>query len=224
MNNQYLSEFQLDQVRAVLKKYGIESDDLLDELTDHYSGLLEEQIEKGASFDEAFQTFVSENSWFKLRKLQHAHWKYADASIKRYVLGLLRELWLTPKVVITVGLIAGLIALLRLPVEETQWFFNVVHSSLIVLVLYILVSSYAYLRKYKSHDLRATAAMSGSMFYVVFMSFWTTNEALFYPLFPGENAFVLHVIYYMVLGHLTYIYWNLFMRAKTQTSKREVLG
>jgi hypothetical protein len=224
MNNQYLSDFQLDQVRAVLKKYGIESDDLLDELTDHYAGLLEEQIGKGASFDEAFQTFTSENSWFKLRKLQHAHWKYADKSIKRYVLSHLKEIWLTPKVVITAGLIAGLVALLRLPIDETQWFFNLVHSALMVLVLYILVSSYAYLRKYKSHDLRATVAMSGSMFYVVFMSFWTTNEALFYPLFSGENAIVLHVIYYVILGHLTYIYSNLFIRAKAQTLRREVLG
>ncbi|MFT6997548.1 MAG: hypothetical protein ACJAQ4_001302 [Cryomorphaceae bacterium] len=40
MNNQYLSDFQLDQVRVVLRKYGIESDDLCDELTDHYAGIL----------------------------------------------------------------------------------------------------------------------------------------------------------------------------------------
>jgi hypothetical protein len=224
MNNQYLSEFQLDQVRAVLRKYGIESDDLCEELTDHYAGLLEEQIEKGASFDEAFQSFVSENSWFKLRKLQHAHWKYADKSIKRYMLSLLREVWLTPKVVITGGLIVGLITLLRLPIEETQWIFNIIHSGLIVLSLYILVSSYAYLRKYKTHDLRATAAMSGSMFYVVFMSIWTTNEALFYPLFPGANAFTLHVIYYILLGHLSYVHYHLFMRAKGRISKKRVLG
>ncbi|MFT4770637.1 MAG: fumarate reductase subunit C [Cryomorphaceae bacterium] len=153
MNNQYLSDFQLDQVRVVLRKYGIESDDLCDELTDHYAGILEERIEKGASFDEAFQTFVSENSWLKLRKLQHAHWKYADKSIKRYVISLLREIWLTPKVVIAVGLIIGLIALLRLPVEQTLWIFNVVHSALIVLTLYIGVTSIVLLRSDKTHDL-----------------------------------------------------------------------
>jgi hypothetical protein len=186
MNNQYLSDFQLDQVRVVLRKYGIESDDLCDELTDHYAGILEERIEKGASFDEAFQTFVSENSWLKLRKLQHAHWKYADKSIKRYVISLLREIWLTPKVVIAVGLIIGLIALLRLPVEETLWIFNVVHSALIVLTLYIGVTSIVLLRSHKRHDLTVSASMSMSVFYLIFMSFWTSGDDLFYPIFSGE--------------------------------------
>jgi len=36
MNNQYLSDFQLKQVRHVLKKYGTESDDLLKGLTEEY--------------------------------------------------------------------------------------------------------------------------------------------------------------------------------------------
>ena len=224
MNNQYLSEFQLDQVRAVLRKYGIESDDLCEELTDHYAGLLEEQIEKGASFDEAFQTFVSENSWFKLRKLQHTHWKYADKSIKRYLLSLLREVWLTPKVVITGGLIVGLIALLRLSIEETQWIFNVIHSALIVLTLYIIVASFVLLRSHKRQDLVTSASMSMSMFYLVFMPFWTSGEAWFYPIFGGEYSFYLQLIYYVILGHMSYVHYHLFMRAKAQTSKRKVLG
>jgi len=62
------------------------------------------------------------------------------------------------------------------------------------------------------------------MFYVVFMSIWTTNEALFYPLFPGANAFTLHVIYYILLGHLSYVHYHLFMRAKGRISKKRVLG
>jgi len=219
-----LSDLQLDQVRAVLKKYGIESDDLLDELTDHYAGLLEEQIEKGASFDEAFQTFVSENSWLKLRKLQHAHWKYTEKSTKRFLLSLLRDISLTPKVVITGGLIVGIIALLRLLVEETQWIFNVIHSALIVLTLYIVVDSFVLLRSHLRLDLSVSANMSISMFYTVFTSFWTSGDALFYPLFSVEYSFYLHLIYYILLGQLSYVHYHLFMRAKAQISKKRVLG
>jgi len=224
MNNQYLSDFQLGQVRAVLKKYGIESDDLLDELTDHYAGLLEEQIDKGASFDEAFQTFVSENSWFKLRKLQHAHWKYADKSFKRFVLGLFKEIWLTPKVILTAGVIFGLFLLLRVPIDESQWVFNVIHSALIILTLYVFVSSFVLLKSHKTHDLSVSASMSMSMFYLIFISFWTKGENLFYPLFSGEYALSLHLAYYMLLGHLTYVHYQLFMRARAQISKKRVLG
>lgn len=224
MNNQYLSDFQLDQVRAVLKKYGIESDDLCDELTDHYAGKLEEQMESGTSFDEAFQAFVSENSWFKLRKLQHEHWKHADKSIKRYVLGLFREIWLTPKAIISAGLIVGLIFLLRMPFEESQWIFNVIHSALIVLTLYIFVASAVLLRSHKTHDLTVAASLSLSIFYVIFLSSWTSEDALFFPLFSGEYSFFLHVIYYVILGHLSYVYYQLFRRASAQTLKRKVLG
>ena len=219
-----MSDLQLDQVRAVLKKYGIESDDLLDELTDHYAGLLEEQIEKGASFDEAFQTFVSENSWLKLRKLQHAHWKYTEKSTKRFLLSLLRDISLTPKVVITGGLIVGIIALLRLLVEETQWIFNVIHSALIVLTLYIVVDSFVLLRSHLRLDLSVSANMSISMFYTVFTSFWTSGDALFYPLFSVEYSFYLHLIYYILLGQLSYVHYHLFMRAKARTSRKSVLG
>ncbi|MFT6997547.1 MAG: hypothetical protein ACJAQ4_001301 [Cryomorphaceae bacterium] len=185
---------------------------------------LEERIEKGASFDEVFQTFVFENSCLKLRKLQHAHLKYADKSIKRYLLSLLREIWLTPKVAIAVGLIVGLIALLRLPVEETLWIFNVVHSALIVLTLYIGVTSIVLLRSHKRHDLTVSASMSMSVFYLIFMSFWTSGDDLFYPIFSGEYSFFLLLIYYVFLGHLSYVHFHLFMRARAQTSNRKVLG
>lgn len=225
MNNQYLSDFQLDQVRAVLKKYGIESDDLLDELTDHYAGLLEEQIVNGASFDEAFQAFVSQNSWLKLRKLQHAHWKYSEKSLFKFIWKTLQSLYSFPKLFIPVS--AGVLLYYMLAFDSTwsRMLLVGLHLGLILQTLVLFTSAMIKYRHHKILDIGYVVQVSVTVFYaMIIIPTWSDTWSVFNPWIPSEPGVFVQLGYYLFIIHLAYLHYCVYLRGTAKINQKKILG
>lgn len=224
MNNQYLSEFQLDQVRSVLKKYGIESDDLCDELTDHYARQLEEQIENGASFDEVFQEFVAQNSWLKLRKLQHAHWKYSEKSLFKFMWNSLRSLYSFPRIAIPISV--GVVFYYMLA-SDTYWTHTVlvsIHVILIVQTLYIFTMAFIKWRSHKMVDIGYAGQVSVSIFYAMILPTWSDSWSLSSPLLPSDVGIFVQLGYYLLITHLAYLHHCIYQRGMAKINQKKILG
>lgn len=115
-----LTSTQMARVDAQFKKYGVDSPELREELTDHFAAVIWERMEAGASFDQAFSQFVSENSWLKLRKLHWRHLEYSQKSVKRQALYALRKAYAGPLVWLTAIVIWGLWSLSGFAPEHLQ--------------------------------------------------------------------------------------------------------
>lgn len=96
-----LTSSQTQLVSDVLKKYGIDSPVLRAELTDHFAESIELQMREGIDFDVAFEKFKADNSWLKLRKLQHQHEELHATSFLRYFRGFLREMFVGRRLWVT---------------------------------------------------------------------------------------------------------------------------
>lgn len=224
MNNQYLSDFQLDQVRAVLKKYGIESDDLLDELTDHYGGIIEDQIDKGSSFDEAFQEFVSQNSWLKLRKLQHAHWKYSEKSLFKFILRSIQSIYSFPQ--IAAPLAVGVLLYYML-VFDTTWSRTIlvgVHVGLIIQTLALFISAILKYRRHKIQDIGYVAQVSVTVLYAMIIPTWSDKWTVFDPSIPSEAGVFVQLGYYLLISHLAYLHYCVYRKGNAKINQRKQLG
>ncbi|MEM9051450.1 MAG: hypothetical protein AAGC47_05290 [Bacteroidota bacterium] len=217
MKSEYLSEVQLEQIKAILKKYGIESTDLLEELTDHYAGELEEQIKEGSSFDQAFQEFVSQNSWLKLRKLQYAHWKYSEKSLIKFVKGTLAELYTTYRVILVASVIGFLYFLISKNTVETRTSLVVFHLGLIAQTLFIAVMSFRDYRKHRIMDVGYSFQISVSIFYAMIVSTWSDAFNFFDPSVPAGVGVWIQFGYYVVIAHLAYLHRCLYQRAKLKS-------
>lgn len=101
-----LDQVQLKKVSDQLEKYGIESPDLRAELTDHYAGEIEEQMESGKSFEEAFNRFGAANSWTKLRKLEHQQAELQLKGLRNFLRFSLRDTLIGRKAWISYPIIA----------------------------------------------------------------------------------------------------------------------
>jgi hypothetical protein len=110
-----LSDAQLQALAAALKKYGIESPDLLAELTDHHAGLIESKMAAGQTFEDGLHAFKSENSWLKLRKLEFEHVRIQTKSFTRYLVLFLREMFIGPRFWVAYPIIGFLYYCIGLP-------------------------------------------------------------------------------------------------------------
>jgi hypothetical protein len=224
MKSEYLSEIQLEQVSKILNKYGIESHDLLEELTDHYARKIEEEIEEGKTFDEAYEEFVSQNSWLKLRKLQHAHWKYSEKSLFQFMLRSLQELYSIPKVLIPVLIGTTLFYLLKAYNHWAQTTLLVLHVALIIQTLYIFVIAISKSRKYKMLDVGYVAQTSVTVFYALILPTWSDSWSLSTPLISSELGIAIQWGYYFLVAHLGYLHMMVFKRGLAKINQREILG
>ena len=221
MKSEYLNEVQLEQIQTMLKKYGIESTDLLEELTDHYAGEMEERIKEGSSFDKVFQDFVSQNSWLKLRRLQHAHWKYSEKSLFKFVRGSLAELYSSFRLVFVILAIALLYFLLTSQSDTARIGIITLHFALIFQTLFIAVASFRVFKKYKMVDVSYTFQVSAMIFYTMVMPSWSGTLDIFEPMVSAEAGIFAQMFYYLVIMHLTYVHHCLYQRAMVYKKKHE---
>jgi len=221
MKDEYLSQVELEQIQSILKKYGIESTDLQEELTDHYAGKIEEQIKNGASFDEVFQKFVAENSWLKLRKLQHAHWKYAEKSLLKFIRGSLMELYSSYRLIFVILAVVWLSFLFKNPSGDARIGIVALHFALIFQTIFIAVASFKAFKKYKMVNVGYTFQVSGMIFYVMITPLWSGNLDIFQPIVPAEAGIYAQVAFYIVIMHLAYVHQCLYQRAMRNKEKHE---
>jgi hypothetical protein len=224
MKNQYLSEVQLEQVSAVLKKYGIESDDLLDELADHYARLIEERMESGKTFDEAFGKFVSENSWLKLRKLQHAHWKYSEKSLLKFIWRSLQSLYSFPKLFIPISAAVLLYYILNFDTTWSRMLLVGAHIGLILQTLALFIIAFVKYRNHKIMDIGYVAQVSLSVFYAMIISTWSDTWNVFNPWMPSEVGIYVQLGYYLLIAHLAYLHYCVYQRGTAKINQKKILG
>ena len=217
MNTQYLSDSELEKVSAVLKKYGIDSPELRQELTDHYAEEIEEKMNEGSSFEEAFAEFKSENSWLKLRKLEFAYQKYLSKSIVKYVGATLKDLWFSPKVFILVALMIGIWKILGLGNPLEFYFLASIHAALALLILAITCISAWNFRKTKSPEVGYVVQVSFTAFYIILLPLWAMDGGLMEEVFEGVSDLTL-LSYYLLVIHAVYLYIALFRRARFKKS------
>jgi len=224
MKNQYLSEVQLEQVSAVLKRYGIESDDLLDELTDHYARLIEERMEKGETFDKAFGKFVSENSWLKLRKLQHAHWKYSEKSLFKFIWRSIQSLYSFPQ--IAAPLATGILFYYML-VFDTTWSRSILvglHLGLIIQTMILFTLAILKYRRHKILDIGYVAQVSMTVFYAMIIPTWSDSWTISNPLMPSEVGVFVQLGYYLLISHLAYLHYCVYQKGVAKINQLKQLG
>jgi hypothetical protein len=224
MKNRYLSEVQLEQVSAVLKKYGIESDDLLDELTDHYARLIEEHMENGKTFDEAFGIFVSENSWLKLRKLQHAHWKYSEKSLLKFIWRSLQSLYSFPKLFIPISAAVLLYYILNFDATWSRMLLVGAHIGLILQTLTLFIIAFVKYRNHKIMDIGYVAQVSLSVFYAMIIPTWFDTWNVFNPWMPAEVGVYIQLGYYLLIAHLAYLHYCVYQRGNAKINQKKSFG
>jgi hypothetical protein len=220
MKRKDLTEDQLQQVSSKLRQYGIESPDLLEELTDHYARGIEENMDSGKRFTEAFEEFAAANSWLKLRKLQHAHWNYAQTSLKRFILNSLRQLWFTPRVFWALLVFVGIYVGMRLEASET--IIVVLHAILVIHTLALTVFSALRFRKIRILDIGYAAQAGVTIFYFLLFPLWFgPNEA--YPYVDAVGVWGL-TGYFAFMTQLAYLHFRVFQRADARYQRAVLVG
>jgi len=222
MKGSYLSDLQIEMVSEILKKYGIESQGLLDELTDHFSGQIEERMKNGVSFNEAFDEFVANNSWLKLRKLEHAYVRYKEKSLRSFILSTLKDLWLSPKVFIIAASIYALLMVIRLDGDWKTVGLTCIHLALFLQFFTLSISALFRFRKRRSQDFGIMARYSFSFFYLLAMPLWLTDSTPITEIYGNINDWVL-LGYYALLLQVAYLHLSVFRRASGWEAGRTML-
>lgn len=220
MKGIWLSEFQVQKISDILRKYGIESPGLLEELTDHYSGEIEEKMEAGCSFEEAFDEFVGNNSWLKLRKLEHAYVEYRDKSLRRYIIARLKEVWMTPKIAVAIALTLGMFYLLKQGGDFRHYALASIHAVLLIQTLTLAILAILRFRKNKSPELGYVIQFGFAMFYLTLLPLWKLDHTVFRDIFEGVNDWAL-LTYYFFLFQLAYLHLAVYMRVDAWETRKE---
>jgi hypothetical protein len=211
MNRVYLSESQVESVAAVLSKFGIESPGLMEELTDHFSGEIEEKMKKGESFEAAFDEFVANNSWLKLRKLEHAYVKYKEKSLRRFILDEFKSLWLSPKAIVPVVAVLAVLYLLRQDGDLRFYGVTALHAFLVVQTLTLAIWSVFRYRKYRSVEMTYLVQLGFAMIYFVLFPLWRLDYMSTEEIVVKINEWMI-LGYYAIVFHLAYLHLSVFRR------------
>ncbi len=215
-----LSDETTDRLGVQIKRYGIESPELLAELTDHYAHQMEERIKEGMSEEEAFARFKSENSWLKLRKLQYKHWEQGADAMHRLLKAQLLQIFAGPLGVITYPLIISLWWLFGRDLSAEKGLLIAVHFSLAAIVTALIIGFVV--NRQQKHRFYAS---------VLQLSLFELYLLIYIPLmFPGffdvatlgfEHAGkrLAFTAFYVIVFILTYIVVKLYTGARERSVK-----
>lgn len=195
-DNNMLNDAQLHDLVRALKKYGIESPDLLSELTDHYAREIESKMMKGASFEEALNEFKSENSWLKLRKLEFEHAQIQTRSFTRSIGLFLREMFFGPRFWIAYPTVAFIYYCVSLPFGAGEPIFYFVQGCSIGVAAGILIFVFARHRS-KFRQFGPLITMSLILLYLSVYLPFTGLVPEYHPIFTGfALSNVANMVYY----------------------------
>ncbi len=208
----------LDRISNQLKNYGIDSPDLRAELTDHYAGEIEAQMESGKSFDEAFAKFVEANSWKKLRKLEHQHVEIQAKSFQSFLGYSLREVLIGRKFWITYPLIGFLYCIIGLPEGRGEPLLFLIQSISAGVAVGVIVFMLTKARKIQK---QCGPLLSLAMFQLYLSVYLPVTNLVpwSHPVFDGFYlAQEVNTFYYALWIWGIYITWKFYrkMRRKTE--------
>lgn len=160
-----LTSSQTQLISEVLKKYGIDSPVLRAELTDHYAETIEVQIREGIDFEVAFERFKAENSWLKLRKLQHQHEEIHAKSFLRYFKGFLHEIFFGRRIWLSYPIFFLVYLTFSQPTVFVEAFIYLLQFTSIATAIYIIVRIASSNRK-KLWDFKKVANLTAVQLYL----------------------------------------------------------
>lgn len=208
-----ITDKQLNRISSQLQKYGIETADLNEELTDHFSEEIEEAMKEGETFEVAFSRFKNQNSWLKLRKLQHARWKEVETSYQKYILHILRDLWLSPKIVLVFGLAAVIYVLINQEEYIQTAIAGLIKGYILIQTGYIAFRLFSMSRRKNASQFSFPFIAIGFVFYLLVMPNVLGGVEFFYPLFKGPFSKWVNYFYVFLLCNVAYIHLLLFFKA-----------
>lgn len=212
-----LSEEDITRLRAQLKRYGIESPELLNELSDHYAEQMEERMAAGLSAEEAFAKFKGENSWLKLRKLEYKHAEQRAQTVQRMLKGQLFQLFLGPLSLFTYPIIVLIIWLSGQELGLWKHYFIAFHIALgfaaVAIMLYII---FAKLIKRRYFATLFQVALWG-LYLAIYVPI--TSEGYFSFSFLAEGGFgmrLLFIVLYIAIAIVIFLFGKTFQWAFSQ--------
>jgi hypothetical protein len=216
-DNSMLNDEQLHDLVRALKKYGIESPDLLSELTDHYAGEIESKMMKGATFQEALKEFRSENSWLKLRKLEFKHAQIQSGSFTRSLGLFMREMFFGPRFWIAYPTLAFIYYCVSLPFGAGEPIFYFVQGCSIGVAAGILIFVIAR-RRSKFRQFGPLITMSLMLIYLSVYLPFTGLVPEYHPIFTGfAFSNVASMVYYSFWVFLLIFTVRYFLKLRRDT-------
>lgn len=212
-----LCEEDITRLRAQLKRYGIESPELLNELSDHYAEQMEERMAVGLSAEEAFAIFKRENSWLKLRKLEYRHAEQRAQTMQRMLKGQLFQLFLGPLSLFTYPMIVLIVWLSGQELGLWKHYFIAFHMALgfaaTVMMLYIL-----FLRLIKRQYFATLFQIAlWALYLTVYLPIFAEDYFNFNFLAEGGlTVQLLFIVLYSVIGIVIFLFGKTFQWAFKQ--------
>jgi len=191
-----LTKEQESMIISFLKRWGIESPDLLVEMTDHYCELAGESMNSGMTFEEALQSWKTKKNYLALRRIQS---RFETSFKKQWLkahLDALKAIFTTKQVFLLVAFGALIHLLYRL--ELGAWvsgFFLIKAAVSILVILYFITARKKYNRVWEMR--RSMVFWFGH--YFIIADFIASDG------YTGEDPFTAHqlLIYLILIFDLT---------------------
>ncbi len=212
-----LDDAQVEQLRAQLKRYGIESPELLAELSDHFGEQMEERMAAGLGYEEAFAQFKAENSWLKLRKLQFKHWEQWAYTVQRLFKSRLYQFFLGPLSLLSYPMMAGLWWLSGTDVASLRTYFIALHVGLGAAMLATI--AYIFLARLikRRYFVNLFQFALWSLYLLLYLPS-VTSDFFSYSFLSDDNLWMraFFTLVYTAIVLLAYLFWHTFAWAMKQ--------
>ncbi|MCF8370964.1 MAG: hypothetical protein K9H64_05030 [Bacteroidales bacterium] len=135
-----LTKEQTDWIRTNIRNRGIETIDLEHEMVDHISSAVEEKLDEGVAFRDAYKSVVNEFGPFGLKKLQYSKNIKLRKKGRRMIFRNMKAYLKPPKIALTLLIAAILFTLYSIIDIRYYVYYSVIAISLFAPVTYLLAS------------------------------------------------------------------------------------
>lgn len=135
-----LTKEQTDWIRTNIRNRGIETIDLEHEMTDHISSAVEEKLEHGIEFRDAYKSVVAAFGPFGLQRLQKEKYSRLKKKGYRMIFRNMKAYLKLPQIVLTLLIAAILYALYSIVEEDVYVVYVVLALALFSPLVYLLSS------------------------------------------------------------------------------------
>jgi len=201
-----LTDMQVSQIIDFLKRWGIDSPELVYELTDHYCEKALDQINEGKSFEQALDSWKTKPHFLSLKKIQK---QFEENFKKRWVhnqKAAFLKMFTSQQIFIFVGYLGIIQMAIWLDLGELIFDFSIAQF-----FLYLLVMAYFYWIKNWTRIIELRDGAMGWVLYCTVFQFYLRSIDDGY--FPEESIFQIQTLYSLVFIGITVFLYNLYKQS-----------